>query len=109
MLLFEPTWRGRSRIVYFDLGVAIAGDLSPLQRVPGELAICEKYDASVMVIGGGMAGFVWDGFDRQSAMLMAEHERAETVIAWLYPDAPFLQRLMPKGFFQHSVILRPLR
>ena len=108
MLLFEKTWRGRSRIVYLDLGVDIAGDLSPLQAVPGEFAIYGrrdgKYNSSVMVIGAGMASFVWERFERQSAMLMAEGGEVREVIEFIYPDAPFLQRLVPKGFFQSAVI-----
>ena len=108
MLLFEKTWRGRSRIVYLDLSVEVAGDLSPLQDVPGEFAIYSKrdgkYDASVMVIGAGMASFVWERFEKQSAVLMAEGGGVQAAIQMIYPDAPFLQRLLPKGFFQSALI-----
>jgi hypothetical protein len=112
MLLFEKTWRGRSRIVYLDLSVEVAGDLSPLQDVPGELAICGrrdgKYNTSVMVIGAGMASFVWERFDKSREGWMGSalaHLGDQAVIEELYPDAPFLQRLVPKGFFQSAVIL----
>ncbi len=110
MLLFEKTWRGRSRIVALDLDVDVAGDLSPLQDVPGEFAIYGKrdggYDPSVMVIGAGMASFVWERFEKQSSMLMAEGAQVQAVIEFIYPVAPFLQRLVPKGFFQSAVILQ---
>jgi hypothetical protein len=114
MLVFEKTWRGRSRIVYLGLDVEVAGDLAPLQAVPGEFAICGRldgrYNSSVMVIGAGMASFVWERFEKQSALLMAEGGDAQAVIEMLYPDAPLLQRFVPKGFFQRTVIpASPLR
>jgi len=114
LLLFEKTWRGRSRIVALDFDVEVVGDLTPLQAVPGEFAICGrmdgKYNSSVMVIGGGMASFVWERFEKQSATLMAGYDQAQSVIEMIYPDAPFLQRFVPKGFFQNAVIpASPLR
>jgi len=73
MALFEPQWRGRSKIIFLDLNTTVVGPLLPLWNVPGEFAIYEndprmtghpgKYNSSVMVIGGGMAGFVWSKFD----------------------------------------------
>jgi hypothetical protein len=114
LLLFEPTWRNHNRVIYVDVDTVIIGDLSPLADVPGEFAICEnftrlltkpsypcRYNSSVMVIGGGMAGFVWDRFAKHSKSLMEEHARYgdQACIEALYPDAPFLQRLLPKNFF----------
>ena len=81
-ILFEPTWRGRSQIIYIDLDTVIVGDLSPLVGVPGEFAICEsftrlagntgypcRFNSSVMMIGAGQCAFVWERFDRQRAAL----------------------------------------
>lgn len=96
LLLFEPQWRGLHRIIFFDLDVTIVGDLAPLAAVPGEFA---TYGTSVMVIGGGMAGFVWSRFDAQRQQLMARHGGGGACIAALYPHPPQLKRLLPKGFF----------
>jgi len=103
MLLFEPQWRERKKIIYLDLSVLVISDITPLADVPGEFAICGvagKYNSSVMVIGGGLAGFVWDQFDKQADFLMAQYPRVEDCIEALYPDATFLQWVLPKGFFR---------
>jgi hypothetical protein len=102
MLLFEPMWRERKKVICLDLGVTVVSDITPLADVPGEFAICGvvgKYNASAMVIGGGMAGFVWERFERRADALMARHRRVEDCIEALYPDATFLQWVLPKGFF----------
>ena len=106
MLLFEPDWRGQHKIIYFDLDTVIINDITPLMAVPGEFAICEnrlripsRYSSSVMVIGGGMAGFVWASFNKRREALMQEHQSHEACIEALVPDAAILQRLLPKGFF----------
>jgi hypothetical protein len=102
MLLFEPLWRERKKVICLDLGVTVVSDIAPLADVPGEFAICGvagKYNSSAMVIGGGMAGFVWQRFERQADALMAQHRRVEDCIEALYPDATFLQWVLPKGFF----------
>ncbi|MCA1452838.1 hypothetical protein I6F35_06335 [Bradyrhizobium sp. BRP22] len=114
MALFEPAWRDRTKVIYLDLDTVIIGDLSPLTEVAGEFAICEnftrlitnpaypcKYNSSVMVIGGGMGNFIWNGFDKRRDLLMMTHARHgdQACIEELYPSAPFLQRLLPPHFF----------
>jgi len=114
MLLFEPLWRDRKKIIYIDLDTVLIGSLDPLADVPGEFSICESftrlagnveypchYNSSVMVIGGGMASFVWSRFDASRDALMRKHDRYgdQACIEELYPRAVFLQRLVPKGFF----------
>jgi hypothetical protein len=114
LILFAPEWRALHKIVYFDLDTLIINDITPLADVPGEFAILEspvrqagiasypcKYNSSVMVIGAGMASFVWTRFDRQRDQLMARHERYgdQKVIEELYPSALFLAPLLPKNFF----------
>jgi hypothetical protein len=114
MMLFEPQWRQNAKVIYLDLDTIIVGDLGPLTSVSGEFAICEnftrlitnpaypcKYNSSVMVIGRGMGSFVWNGFSRRRELLMMTHARYgdQACIEELYPSAPFLQRLVPKGFF----------
>jgi hypothetical protein len=95
MMLFEPQWRGRSKIIFLDLDIGINGDLAPLARVPGEFAICEgegrRYDARVMVIGGGMAGFVWTAFDTRRDEMMARHPTPAAALAAIYPGAALLK------------------
>jgi hypothetical protein len=114
MILFEQQWRGGAKVVYVDLDTVIIGDLSPLASVPGEFSICQnftrlltnpnypcKYNSSVMVIGGLMGNFVWNGFERRRELLMMTHARYgdQACIEELYPSAPFLQRLVPQDFF----------
>jgi hypothetical protein len=109
MAVFAPEWRGRSKVIYFDLDTVIIRDLAPLADVPGEFAILKspvrvaypcRYNSSVMTIGGGMASFVWHRFEHDRAALMDEHARYgdQQVIEQLYPDAPLLNDLLP-GFF----------
>jgi hypothetical protein len=114
LVLFEPSWRETSQIIYLDLDTVIIGDLAPLADVPHEFAILEspvrahgvvsypcKYNSSVMTIAGGRCGFMWQRFDKQRSRLMLEHDRYgdQKAIEELYPDAAILNRLMPKGFF----------
>ena len=113
MLLFEPQWRGQSKVVYLDLDTLVIGDLAPLAGVAGEFAILEspvrlagianypcKYNSSVMVIGGGRCEFLWQKFQRNAEQLMFKHARFgdQAAIEELYPAAPFLQTILP-GFF----------
>lgn len=125
MVLFEPTWRQRSQIIYIDLDTVIVGDLSPLVGVPGEFAICEsftrlagntgypcRFNSSVMMIGGGQCAFVWERFERQRGRLMEKHQPYgdQAAIEELYPDALLLQRFVPKGFFlnyRHLTMIPP--
>lgn len=100
MALFEPLWRGRSKVIFLELDTVITGDIAPLADVPGEFAIGEGFDTSVMVIGGGMGNFVWNGFDKRRELLMMTHSGPSACIAELYPSAPFLQRLLPQHFFR---------
>lgn len=95
MMLFEPQWRGRKKIIFLDLDLPLDGDLAPLARVPGEFAIGADegggYDARVMVIGGGMAGFVWTAFDTRRDEMMARHRTPAAALAAIYPGAPLLK------------------
>jgi hypothetical protein len=114
LVLFEPTWRESSQIIYIDLDTVIIGDLAPLQDVPDEFAILEspvrahgnlaypcKYNSSVMVIGPGRCAFMWEKFDKLRSRLMLAHDRYgdQAVIQELYPDAAILNKRMPQGFF----------
>lgn len=114
MILFEPAWRGQSQIIFLDLDTVVVGELSPLAGVPHEFAILEspvrlaggrsypcRYNSSVMVIGAGRCTHVWSRFDKDRHNWMADHATYgdQKVIEELYPDAPILNNLMPKGFF----------
>jgi len=114
MALFEPQWRYQSKVIYLDLDTVIIGELWRLAAVQGEFAICEnftrlitnpnypcRYNSSVMVIGYGMGNFIWHGFERRRDLLLMTHARYgdQACIEELYPSAPFLQSLLPKGFF----------
>ena len=68
----------------------------PLARVPGEFAICDGEGRQlrrrgVMVIGGGMAGFVWTAFDTRRDEMMARHRTPAAAIAAIYPGAARLK------------------
>lgn len=111
MALFETTWRRQSQVVYLDLDTVVLADIAPLAGVPGEFSILRtpvpsknypcRYNSSVMVIGSGMSGFVWERFEAQRDSLMQRHSSYgdQAVVEELYPAAPFLQDLLPKGFF----------
>jgi hypothetical protein len=113
-LIFEPAWRGRSQIIYFDLDTVVMGDVAQLASVPDEFAILEspvrvrgnysypcKYNSSVMVIGPGRCAHVWERFDKKRSQLMLKHDRYgdQAAIEEIYPDAAILNKLMPRGFF----------
>lgn len=114
MMLFAPEWRGDRKVVYLDLDSVIINSIVPLANVAGEFAICEnytrravnpqypcRYNSSVMVIGGGQAGFIWRRFDGRRDALMSKHARYgdQACIEELYPAAAYLQKLLPSGFF----------
>jgi hypothetical protein len=114
LILFEPGWRGRSQIIYLDLDTVIIGDLAPLKGVPDEFAILASpvrlagnqkypcaYNSSVMTIGGGQCGFVWQRFDKHRAHLINKHKiyGDQAAIEELYPRATFLNGIMPFQFF----------
>jgi hypothetical protein len=114
MALFEPAWRKGRKVLYLDLDTVVCGNLEPLTAPNGELAILQSpvrlagnfnypcaYNSSVMVIGSGMASFVWTAFEKRAALLMAKHDRYgdQAAIEELCQHAPHLQRLMPEGFF----------
>jgi hypothetical protein len=113
MILFAPEWRSDMKVVFFDLDTVIIDSIDALALVPGEFAICEsfvrlagvtsypcKFNSSVMVIGGGMAAFVWSNFERRRELLLSKHARHgdQACIEELYPSAPFLQAMLPKDF-----------
>lgn len=101
LLLFEPTWRGQSRVIYFDLDLAIIGDITPLTAVPGEFATTT--DQSLMVIGAGMAGFVWTTFAEKGQAMRRQISPRESVHL-LYPRAPNLRRMLPDGFVTRGCV-----
>jgi hypothetical protein len=101
LLLFEPTWRGQSRVIYFDLDLSIVGDLTPLTTVPGEFHT--TMDQSLMVIGAGMAGFVWTTFAEKGAA-MRRQISARAAVNLLYPRAPNLRHVLPGGFIQRGCV-----
>ena len=107
MALFEPQWREGAKVIHFDFGTAVIGDISPLADVPGEFSIGDGFDTSVMVIGGGMGNFVWHAFERRRDILLMDHRRAGVsgCLKELYPSAPFLQQLLPPDFFNRSLRL----
>jgi len=124
MALFAPEWRGQEKVIYLDLDTVLINEITPLAGVPGEFSICEnftrlhgrtsypcKYNSSVMVIGGGKCSFVWDRFDRDRHRLLSKHERYgdQAAIEELYPDAPFLQRFVPEGFFVNYRLLTMIK
>ena len=107
MVLFEPMWRDRAKVICLDLDARIVGDISPLADVPGEFSITSqkdmavKYNPAAMVIGGGMGNFIWNAFERRRDLLLLDHRRTgpATCIAELYPSAQPLQNFLPPGFF----------
>jgi hypothetical protein len=115
MVLFEPMWRGRSKVIFLELDVSAIGDLSPLADVPGEFSVISqkdvaaRYDTRVMVIGGGMGNFIWSAFDRRRDLLMMDHRRSgpPTCIEELYPSAQSLQAVLPPGFFSNRLQIFP--
>lgn len=111
MALFEPQWRAGAKVVYLGTGAAVIGDISPLADMPGEFSIGEGFDASVMVIGGGMGNFVWRAFERRRDILLIDHRRSGVsgCIRELYPSAPFLQRMLPPDFFRDHLRLMQMR
>jgi hypothetical protein len=104
LMLFEPSWREQSMVIYFDLDLAIIGDITPLTTVPGEFATTT--DQSVMVIGGGMAGFVWTSFAARQEELMRRHGTTACISA-LYRSPPLLRHLLPRGFFTKGCVGLP--
>jgi hypothetical protein len=103
MVLFEPMWRGRNKVIFLDFDAAVIGDIAPLADVPGEFSICENFKSSVMVIGGGMGNFVWSAFVRRRDLLLMKHARdgVDACIKELYPSPQVLQQMLPPDFF-HS-------
>jgi hypothetical protein len=127
LALLQYTWRQTRRIVYIDLDTAVVGDLTPLQNVGADFAICEnftraagnlnwpcRYGSCVMVLN---PSFGDDAFNRAAVLVcdsvwMAKHGRYgdQRVIEECVPDAAILQRLMPPGFFlgyRHLTSVRP--
>lgn len=103
MVLFEPQWRFRRKIIYLDLDVEVVGDLSPLADVPGEFSILADFNPDAMVIGALMGEMIWRDFQRQRATSRAKC--LSDCIKELYPDAPFLEDELPNGFFRDRLIV----
>ncbi len=116
MVLFAPLVRGVGPSIYFDLDTVICGDISPLAWIAGnyKFAIFEnwtkraghptwpcRYASSLMTFGNGWGADIFRKWIKDGAEWMekAGQYGDQMVVEWLYPDAPFLQSLVPKGFF----------
>ena len=117
MVVFEPMWRERSKVIFLDLDVDVIGDISPLADVPGEFSIISqkdvaaRYNPAVMVIGGGMGNFIWSAFERRRDLLMLDHRHTgpATCIEQLYPSAQSLQKFVSQDFFDTRLRLMQVR
>lgn len=120
MCLFDPHWRN-DRVLYLDLDTIICDDLTPLTRVT-EFSTCEnftrlagydqwqcKYGSCVMIIPQDWGEFIWKHFSDRMASLIKQYEKYgdQKLIEDLVPNALFLQRLMPQGFFVHYRFFGP--
>jgi hypothetical protein len=114
MLVFRPELRGSGRAVYVDLDSVPVSDLSPLLRNRANFAICEnftrlagntkwpcRYGSCVMTFAGGWGEHVWHAFhhDHQHHMQVAGNLGDQFAIQELVPNAPYLQNMLPPGFF----------
>ncbi len=114
MALFERAFdEGRSRVIYFDLDTVIVGDLSPLADLDVPFGICAnftrakhthwpcKYGSCVMSLEPGFGPEIWQAFSAQRKEMLAACGLYgdQLAIEQLYPDAAFLQHLLPINFF----------
>lgn len=118
MLVFLPELRDGwiNPATYFDLDTVICGDIDPLLDLAGTVnfAICEnftrlagnprwpcRYGSCVMTFAPGFGGEIWDIFARNTfkKMVSAGKYGDQMVIESIMPDAPFLQSMLPPGFF----------
>jgi len=114
MKLFDTSWRTGERVIYFDLDTVICGDLSPIADLNVSFGICAnftrlagnrdwpcRYGSAVMTIEDGEGRSLWNWFLVDRDAIMARHERHgdQAAIEKFYPQAPFLQNLLPPGFF----------
>lgn len=124
MCLFDPSLRGRGRVVYLDLDTVVCGDLAPLMAWDGQFGICAnfaraaghptwpcRYGSCVMSFASGWGGEVFGDFyrDRERLMRAADRYGDQWVIERLVPDATLLQDVMPEGFFLNKRDLGPAR
>lgn len=124
MMLFEPSWRGNSHVLYCDLDNVAVGDLGPLAEVREPFAICAnftraagntdwpcRYGSTVMSIAPEFGAEVWNVFKRQRDSFIRENVRYgdQAVIELLAPDAKMLQPLLPDGFFMSYRDLSPIK
>jgi hypothetical protein len=112
MVLFEPQWRLRKKIIHLGLDVTVAGDLTPLAGVPGEFAIAGnfmgpcRYDSNAMVLGPLLGDIIWRRFELAREIYMDDFlDLGDACIEALYPDAQLLQRCVKTGFFRTNLIL----
>lgn len=114
MALFRTKWREGHRVVYFDLDTLIVGDLDPLVSLDVDFAICQnftrlagnrmwpcKYGSCAMVIGPDLPEDTWLQFARMKSSYMktAGNYGDQFIIEKLIPEAPYLQDLLPSGYF----------
>ena len=110
MHLFNPAIRGKG--VYFDLDTVLCGDIAPLLDYDGPFAICAnftkavtksypcRYGSCVMAFPEGFGQDIFDAFMADHDEIVAHCPKGDQqAIERLYPDAVYLQDVMPPGFF----------
>lgn len=113
MCLFEPSWRGNERVLYFDLDTLAIGPLDPLGNLECSFGICEnfarlaglnwpcKYGSCVMTIGPEYGSEIWSAWKWDCERMMKNFARYgdQKVIEQVEPKATLLQSVLPEGFF----------
>lgn len=111
--LFDPSWRGDERVVYFDLDSVICGDISPLAEISVPFGICKnfsliaygkypcRYGSAVMTIAPTYGSDLWAWFNKYLIHLtnLGGVFGDQLIIEKFDPDAALLQPLLPAGFF----------
>ena len=112
MQLFHPGHR-TGRTLYFDLDTVVVGDLTPLAEWAGDFAICENftkraghpnwpcnYGSCVMSLAPKWGASIYRTFNSEPQIWMERNPRGDQqAIEEIYPDATYLQDVMPPGYF----------
>lgn len=125
MLVFNRDVVGPGKILYIDLDMIVAGDLTPLVNLDCAFAICRNftqinqarnggrvtwgcgYGSCVMLLGEqfgtGEDETIWDKFheDEWGWIEKAAQMGDQWIIEQIHPHAAILQDLLPPGFFLH--------